>query len=296
MRTQMRTQTNPNDKEADMKEFRGRTAVITGAASGIGLELARRAAAEGMNLVLADIEATKLDAAAASLGIDAGRVLAQRTDVSREDEVKALADAAFARYGGVHLLCNNAGVGLTRVSWELSTADWNWVLGVDLWSVIHGIQHFVPRMLQQAEGGHVVNTSSVAGLLSTPGMAAYNVAKHGVVTLSETLYGELLAAKAKVGVSVLCPAWVPTAIHESGRNRQERFGEASPAAGLSAAYEQRMASAVKSGRLTATDMASEVFSAVMEDRFYVIPHRKINSAIQLRMDDIMNLRNPTQLP
>ena len=296
MRTQMRTQTNPNDKEADMKEFRGRTAVITGAASGIGLELARRAAAEGMNLVLADIEATKLDAAAASLGIDAGRILAQRTDVSREDEVKALADAAFARFGGVHLLCNNAGVGLTRVSWELSTADWNWVLGVDLWSVIHGIQHFVPRMLQQSEGGHVVNTSSVAGLLSTPGMAAYNVAKHGVVTLSETLYGELLAAKAKVGVSVLCPAWVPTAIHESGRNRQERFGEASPAAGLSAAYEQRMASAVKSGRLTATDMAGEVFSAVMEDRFYVIPHRKINNAIQLRMDDIMNLRNPTQLP
>ena len=292
----MRTQTNPNDKEADMKEFRGRTAVITGAASGIGLELARRAAAEGMNLVLADIEATKLDAAAASLGIDAGRILAQRTDVSREDEVKALADAAFARFGGVHLLCNNAGVGLTRVSWELSTADWNWVLGVDLWSVIHGIQHFVPRMLQQSEGGHVVNTSSVAGLLSTPGMAAYNVAKHGVVTLSETLYGELLAAKANVGVSVLCPAWVPTAIHESGRNRQERFGEASPAAGLSAAYEQRMASAVKSGRLTATDMAGEVFSAVMEDRFYVIPHRKINNAIQLRMDDIMNLRNPTQLP
>ena len=279
-----------------MKEFRGRTAVITGAASGIGLELARRAAAEGMNLVLADIEATKLDAAAASLGIDAGRVLAQRTDVSREDEVKALADAAFARFGGVHLLCNNAGVGLTRVSWELSTADWNWVLGVDLWSVIHGVQHFVPRMLQQAEGGHVVNTSSVAGLLSTPGMAAYNVAKHGVVTLSETLYGELLAAKAKVGVSLLCPAWVPTAIHESGRNRQERFGEAKPAEGLSATYEQRMTSAVKSGRLTAADMASEVFAAVAEDRFYVIPHRKINNAIQLRMDDIMNLRNPTQLP
>ncbi len=278
-----------------MKQFRDRTAVITGAASGIGLELARRAAAEGMNLVLADIEAARLDAAAASLGIDAKRIMAQRTDVSREDEVAALADAAFARFGGVHLLCNNAGVGLTRVSWELTTADWNWVLGVDLWSVIHGVQHFVPRMLKQEEGGHVVNTSSVAGLLSTPGMAAYNVAKHGVVTLSETLYGELLAAKARVGVSLLCPAWVPTAIHESGRNRQERFGEVKPAAGLSASYEQRMASAVKSGRLTAADMASEVFAAVAEDRFYVIPHRKINNAIQLRMDDIMQLRNPTQL-
>lgn len=279
-----------------MKQFRHRTAVITGAASGIGLELARRAAAEGMNLVLADIEASKLDAAAQSLGIDANRVLARTTDVSREDEIAALADAAFARFGGVHLLCNNAGVGLTRVSWELSTADWNWVLGVDLWSVIHAVQHFLPRMIEQVEGGHVVNTSSVAGLLSTPGMAAYNVAKHGVVTLSETLYGELLAAKARVGVSLLCPAWVPTAIHESARNRQDRFGQPKPAEGLSAGYEARMAAAVKSGRLTAADMASEVFAAVAEERFYVIPHRKINNAIQLRMDDIMNLRNPTQLP
>lgn len=278
-----------------MKQFRDRTAVITGAASGIGLELARRAAAEGMNLVLADIERGKLEAAAATLGLPADRMLLQKTDVSREAEVAALADAAFARFGGVHLLCNNAGVGLTRVAWELTTADWEWVLGVDLWSVIHGVQHFVPRMLKQAEGGHVVNTSSVAGLLSTPGMAAYNVAKHGVVTLSETLYGELRAAGANIGVSLLCPAWVPTAIHESARNRPDRFGAAKPAAGLSAAYEERMASAVKSGRLTAADMASEVFAAVAEDRFYVIPHRKINNAIQLRMDDIMNLRNPTPL-
>ena len=278
-----------------MKQFRDRTAVITGAASGIGLELARRAAAEGMNLVLADIEAAKLDVAAASLGIDADRILARRTDVSREDEIVALADAAFARFGGVHLLCNNAGVGLTRVTWEHSTADWEWVLGVNLWSVIHGIHHFLPRMLEQADEGHIVNTSSVAGLLSTPGMAAYNVSKHGVVTLSETLYGELLAARAKVGVSVLCPAWVPTGIHDSSRNRQDRFGSAAPAAGLSAAYEERMGQAVKSGRLTAADMATEVFTAVGEGRFYVIPHRKINNAIQLRTDDIMNLRNPTPL-
>ncbi|MCX7166669.1 MAG: SDR family NAD(P)-dependent oxidoreductase [Rhodocyclales bacterium] len=278
-----------------MKQFRDRTAVITGAASGIGLELARRAAAEGMNLVLADIEAAKLDTAAASLGIDADRILARRTDVSREDEIVALADAAFARFGGVHLLCNNAGVGLTRVTWEHSTADWEWVLGVNLWSVIHGIHHFLPKMLEQADEGHIVNTSSVAGLLSTPGMAAYNVSKHGVVTLSETLYGELKAAKARVGVSVLCPAWVPTGIHDSSRNRQDRFGSAAPAAGLSAAYEERMGQAVKSGRLTAADMASEVFTAVGEGRFYVIPHRKINNAITLRTEDILNLRNPTPL-
>lgn len=278
-----------------MKQFRDRTAVITGAASGIGLELARRAAAEGMRLALADIEFGKLEEAAATLALPAEHLLLQKTDVSREGEVAALADAAFARFGNVHLLCNNAGVGLTRVTWEHTTADWEWVLGVNLWSVIHGVQHFLPRMLAQGDEGHIVNTSSVAGLLSTPGMAAYNVSKHGVVTLSETLFGELAAAQAKVGVSVLCPAWVPTGIHQSSRNRPERYGSAAPAAGLSAAYEERMGQAVKSGRLTAADMASHVFDAVGEGRFYVIPHRKINNAIQLRMDDILNLRNPTPL-
>ena len=278
-----------------MKQFRDRTAVITGAASGIGLELARRAATEGMNLVLADIEFARLEAAATTLNLPAARLLLQKTDVSREDDIVALADAAFQRFGKVHLLCNNAGVGLTRVTWEHSTADWQWVLGVNLWSVIHGIQHFLPKMLAQGDEGHIVNTSSVAGLLSTPGMAAYNVSKHGVVTLSETLFGELAAAKASVGVSVLCPAWVPTGIHESSRNRPDRFGNAAPAAGLSAAYEERMGQAVKSGRLTAADMASAVFDAVGEQRFYVIPHRKINNAIQLRMDDILNQRNPTPL-
>ena len=279
-----------------MKQFRDRTAVITGAASGIGLELARRAAGEGMNLVLADIEFGRLQEAATTLGLPAERLLLQKTDVSREAEIAALADAAFARFGGVHLLCNNAGVGLSRVTWEHTTADWEWVLGVNLWSVIHGIRHFLPKMLEQGDEGHVVNTSSAAGLLSTPGMAAYNVSKHGLVTLSETLHGELLAARAKVGVSLLCPAWVPTGIHRSARNRQDRFGRAAPAAGLSAAYEERMGQAVKSGHLTAADMANEVFAAVGEGRFYVIPHRKINDAIRLRMEDIMNLRNPTQLP
>ena len=279
-----------------MTQFRDRTAVITGAASGIGLELARRASGEGMNLVLADIEFGRLQEAAATLGLPAERLLLQQTDVSREAEIATLAEAAFARFGGVHLLCNNAGVGLSRVTWEHSTADWEWVLGVNLWSVIHGIQHFLPRMLKQGNEGHVVNTASAAGLLSTPGMAAYNVSKHGVVTLSETLHGELLAAGAKVGVSLLCPAWVPTGIHKSARNRPDRFGAAAPAAGLSAAYEQRMGQAVKSGYLTAADMAGAVFDAVGEGRFYVIPHRKINNAIRLRMDDIMNLRNPTQLP
>jgi len=278
-----------------MRDFRDKTIVITGAASGIGLALAQRAAREGMRLVLADIEGEKLKTAAASLAIAADRLVLQTLDVSRDQDIGSLADAAFNRFGAVHLLCNNAGVGLTRVTWEHTLQDWEWVLGVNLWSVIHGIRHFLPRMLEQAGGGHIVNTSSVAGLLSTPGMAAYNVSKHGVVTLSETLYAELAALQAKVGVSLLCPAWVPTGIHQSSRNRQERFGVAGEVSVVSRAYEERMASAVNAGRMSAVDMADAVFEAVAEQRFYVIPHRKINNAIQLRMDDIMQLRNPTPL-
>jgi NAD(P)-dependent dehydrogenase (short-subunit alcohol dehydrogenase family) len=278
-----------------MHEFRNKTAVITGAASGIGLALARRAADEGMRLVLADIDEAKLREAAKLLPVAADALCVRRVDVSREEEIAALADEAFARFGQVNLLCNNAGVGLTRLSWELTTADWEWILGVNLWSVVQGIRHFVPRMLAQEGGSHVVNTASVAGLLSTPAMAAYNVSKHGVVTLSETLYGELAAQNARVGVSVLCPAWVPTGIHTSERNRQERYGTAAPPSEASAAYHARMSQAVKSGRLTADDMASAVFDAVAARRFYVIPHSKIKQAVRLRMEDILEDRNPTPI-
>jgi NAD(P)-dependent dehydrogenase (short-subunit alcohol dehydrogenase family) len=278
-----------------MNELKERTAVITGAASGIGFALAQRAAREGMRLVLADIDEPKLAAAAQTLPVAEGSLLTMRIDVSREADVAALATAAFARFGAVHLLCNNAGVGLTRLSWELTTADWEWILGVNLWSVIYAIRHFVPRMLQQQTDSHIVNTASVAGLLSTPAMAAYNVSKHGVVTLSETLYAELRAQQARIGVSVLCPAWVPTAIHTSERNRPERFGTAAPPSAASAAYHARMSQAVKSGRLTAEDMASAVFDAVAADRFYVIPHARIKQAIRLRMEDILEERNPTPL-
>lgn len=278
-----------------MGRLSGRTAVITGAASGIGLALAQRAAREGMRLVLADIDEAKLAEAAKSLPAAADALVTRRVDVSREEDIAALADEAFNRFGGVHLLCNNAGVGLTRLSWELTAADWEWVLGVNLWSVAHAIHYFVPRMLTQADESHVVNTASVAGLLSTPAMAAYNVSKHGVVTLSETLYTELRAQQAKIGVSVLCPAWVPTAIHTSERNRPERFGTAAPPSAASAAYHARMDQAVKSGRLTADDMANAVFDAVAANRFYVIPHTRIKQAVRLRMEDILEDRNPTPL-
>ncbi len=278
-----------------MREFKDRTAVITGAASGIGLSLALRAAREGMRLVLADIDEEKLVDAAKTLPVPADRLCTLRVDVSREEDVAALAETAFGRFGAVHLLCNNAGVGLTRLAWELTRADWEWILGVNLWSVVHGIRHFLPRMLAQDGESHVVNTASVAGLLSTPAMAAYNVSKHGVVTLSETLYTELQAQQARIGVSVLCPAWVPTAIHTSERNRPERFGTASPPSASSAAYQERMGQAVKSGRLTADDMATAVFDAVAANRFYIIPHGRIKQAVRLRMEDILEDRNPTPL-
>ena len=278
-----------------MHDLKGKTAVITGAASGIGLALAQRAAREGMRLVLADIDEVKLAEAATTLPVAADALVTRRVDVSCEEDIAALADAAFARFGAVHLLCNNAGVGLTRLSWELTTADWEWILGANLWGVVHAIRHFVPRMLAQEGESHIVNTASVAGLLSTPAMAAYNVSKHGVVTLSETLYTELRAQQAKIGVSVLCPAWVPTAIHTSERNRPQRFGEAAPPSAASAAYQERMGQAVKSGRLTADDMANAVFDAVAADRFYVVPHTRIKQAVRLRMEDILEDRNPTPL-
>ena len=278
-----------------MREFKDRTAVITGAASGIGLALAQRAAREGMRLVLADIDEAKLAEAAKTLPVAADALCTRRADVSREEDIAALADTAFDRFDGVHLLCNNAGVGLTRLAWELTTADWEWVLGVNLWSVVHAVRHFVPRMLAQDGESHIVNTASVAGLLSTPAMAAYNVSKHGVVTLSETLYAELAEQKAKIGVSVLCPAWVPTAIHTSERNRPQRFGEATLPSAASAAYQERISQAVKSGRLTADDMANAVFDAVAANRFYVVPHSRIKQAVRLRMEDILEDRNPTPL-
>lgn len=278
-----------------MREFRDRTAVITGAASGIGLALAQRAAREGMRLVLADIDEAKLAEAVQTLAVPANALHVRRVDVSREADIAALADEAYGRFGGVHLLCNNAGVGLARLAWEHTAADWEWILGVNLLSVAHAVRHFVPRMRAQEGESHVVNTASVAGLLSTPGMAAYNVSKHGVVTLSETLYAELQAQGSRTGVSVLCPAWVPTAIHTSERNRPERFGTAAPPSADSAAYQERMGQAVKSGRLTADDMANAVFDAVATNRFYIIPHSRIKQAVRLRMEDILEDRNPTPI-
>lgn len=276
-----------------MKTFTEKTAVITGAASGIGLALARRAAAQGMNLVLADIDEAALHDAAQSLALPLGRILTAPADVRHAAEIKALADAAYDRFGAVHLLCNNAGVALGRVTWEHTAEDWAWVLGVNLWSVIHGIAEFLPRMQAAGDTAHIVNTASAAGLTSFPGMAAYNVSKHGVVTLSETLYQELQMTRSPIGLSLLCPAWVPTGIARADRNRPADAGTTKPVEGISAVINQRIGRAIATGTLSADDMASETFKAIEEDRFYIIPHRNINVAIEARMNDILAQRNPS---
>jgi len=276
-----------------MNNFNGKTAVITGAASGIGLALAKYAAAQGMNVVLADIDEAALRAATEQLNLPADRVLAVRTDVRHAAEIKALAEAAYGKFSAVHLLFNNAGVALARTTWEHTVADWEWVLQVNLWSVVHGISEFLPRMQAQGGEAHIVNTASVAGLVSNPGMAAYNVSKHGVVTLSETLSLELQMTQSTVGVSLLCPAWVPTGIGNSERNRPSDVAQTMPIEGFSAQLNKRIGKAIASEQLTASDMAVETFNAISEKRFYVIPHSYMFPVIETRMQEILGQQNPT---
>src|SRR5213079_1196074 len=212
--------------KSSMKDFYYKVAVVTGAASGIGRALAGKSAQEGMKVVLADVEESALKQAEAELQASGAQVLAVRTDVSQADEVEALAKITFETYGAVHLLFNNAGVGAGTTVWESSLADWQWVLGVNLWGVIYGIHYFVPRMLAQDSEGHIVNTASAAGLISSPGAGIYKVSKHGVVTLSETLALELAVRGAKLKASVLCPEFVNTRIFDAERNRPQALANA----------------------------------------------------------------------
>ena len=280
-----------------MHELRNRTAVITGAASGIGLALAQRAAREGMRLVLADIDEAKLAEAAKTLPVAADALCTRRVDVSREEDVAALADEAFGRYGGVHLLCNNAGVGLTRLAWELTAADWEWILGVNLWSVVHAVHCFVPRMLAGGDEGHVVNTASVAGLISGPG--PYFASKHGVVCLSEALYKELRAAGARLSASVLCPGLVRTAILDAERNRPAAFGPRTDLQSASASVREAAASfreSLQSG-YAPSQVADAVLDGVRADRFYIVPAQPpLVDLVRLRLQDILEGRNPTLPP
>lgn len=275
-----------------MKTFRDRVAVVTGGASGIGRALADRFAAEGMKVVLADVEEAPLAAAAREMTAAGATVLAVRTDVARLADVEALAERAWSAYGGVHVLCNNAGVAGGGLSWEASDAEWQWVLGVNLWGVIHGVRTFVPRMLAGGDEGHVVNTASVAGLSTAPGMSSYNVSKFGVVALSEVMHHELAMVGAKLKVSVLCPAWVNTRIADADRNRPS---EAASPGGANPAFEamrDMVRGAVASG-LPPAQVAELVLNAIRDERFYVLTHPDFLPLIRQRMESILESRNPS---
>lgn len=281
-----------------MKNFKDKVAVITGGASGFGREFANIGARLGMKLVLADVQQDALDKTKAELEAQGAQVLAMRCDVRKAEAVQALADATMERFGSVHLVFNNAGVGSGGLVWENSIADWEWVLGVNLWGVIHGVRTFTPLMLECAkkeEGyeGHIVNTASMAGLLNAPNMGIYNVSKHAVVSLSETLYHDLQLVKAPVGASVLCPYFVPTGIHQSERNRPDDVKEDAKPTASQVAAQAVSEKAVTSGKVTAEEVAERTFNAIRDGQFYIYSHPHALGNVQTRMEDIVLQRNPS---
>jgi NAD(P)-dependent dehydrogenase (short-subunit alcohol dehydrogenase family) len=277
-----------------MKDFAGKVAVVTGAASGIGLALAHRFAAARMRVVLADIEPAPLADAARAVDAAGGETLAVRTDVAKAADVEALAARALDAFGAVHVLCNNAGVAVSGPAWLHTVSDWEWVLGVNLWGVIHGVRVFTPIMLAQDGEAHIVNTASMAGMVSAPGMSVYNVAKHGVVALSEALHHELAMLGSRVQVSVLCPGFVNTRILDSARNRPARLADTAPAMPASAEREHAVRQLLASGQPPA-QVADCVFEAIRASRFYVFPNPDWKERIRARMEDILAERNPTPL-
>jgi NAD(P)-dependent dehydrogenase (short-subunit alcohol dehydrogenase family) len=281
-----------------MKEFKGRVAVITGAASGLGREFANVASNLGMRLVLADVDAAALEQATGELQAGGAEVLSMVCDVRKAAHVEELADAALARFHAVHLLFNNAGVGAGGLIWENSVADWEWVLGVNLWGVIHGVRVFTPLMLECARRdpdyeGHIVNTASMAGLLNPPAMGVYSVSKHAVVSLSETLYQDLRLVDAPIQASVLCPYFVPTGIDRSQRHRPDDVrGEAALTPSQQTA-QALVSKAVASGKVPASEVARLTFEAIREGRFYIYSHPQALGAVGERMDAIVHGRVPS---
>lgn len=280
-------------------DFKNKTAVLTGAGSGFGLECARIGAKLGMNLVLADVQQDALDKAAAEMTALGAPVLAFKLDISKAAEVEAMGAAVYKRFGAPHFVFNNAGVGAGGMIWENTLKDWEWVIGVNIMGVAHGVRVFTPMMLEAAKKdpsyqGHIVNTASMAGLLNAPNMGVYNVSKHAVVSLSETLYQDLKLVTDQISASVLCPFFVPTGISQSHRNRPDEFKQSGIKPTKSQLIGQAMNDqAVGKGKVSAADVAQKVFDAVHTGQFYVYSHPKAIGSVQVRMEDIMLQRNPT---
>ncbi|MES2980061.1 MAG: SDR family oxidoreductase [Pseudomonadota bacterium] len=280
-----------------IKNFTGKTAVLTGGASGFGLEMARIGAERGMKLVLVDVQQDALDQATTELRAAGAEVMPFRLDVSSAEQMEAMGDAVKQRWGAPHLVFNNAGVGSGGLIWENTVRDWEWVLGVNVMGVVHGVRIFTPMMLEAAAGdpswqGHIVNTASMAGLLNPPNMGVYNVSKHAVVSLSETLYQDLGLVTSQIGASVLCPYFVPTGIGQSHRNRPPELAGGKPT--RSQLIQQAMTGkAVESGKVSAADVVRLVFEAVETNQFYIYSHPKAIGAVQTRLEDVLQARNPT---
>ncbi|MCC2955570.1 SDR family oxidoreductase [Massilia sp. IC2-477] len=280
-----------------MKDFSGKVAVITGAASGLGREFANTAASLGMKLVLADVQAKALEHAAEELMEGGAEVLAMVCDVSKGAHVQELADSAIARFHHVHLVFNNAGVGSGGLIWENSEQDWEWVLGVNLMGVVHGVRVFTRVMLECAQRdadfeGHIVNTASMAGLLTPPAMGVYNVSKHAVVALTETLHHDLRLVDAPIKASVLCPYFVPTGIAQSHRNRPDELASHERTTASQMAAQMMTEKAVESGKVTAADVARMTFDAIREERFFIYSHPQALGAVAERFDAIVKGAQP----
>ena len=277
-----------------MKEFQGKVAVITGGASGIGRAMAERFAEEGMRIVIADVETAALEKATSEMKAEGAEITSVLCDVSKKEDVERLAAEAVNAYGTVHILCNNAGVGMTGFTWEIPLDDWEWVMGVNLWGVVYGIHYFMPIMLKNGDPCHIVNTASMAGLTNGPNMAPYYTTKNGVVSVSETLYKEIEMIQANVGVSVLCPGWVNTRIHESDRNRPTGPVPVDEDNMVAQQYREMVEQFLKKG-LTPQEVAQTTLEAIQNEKFYILPHSHWKPIIETRMQDILEDRNPTMV-
>ena len=281
-----------------MQSFAEKTAVITGAGSGLGREFALLGAKLGMRLVLADVQQDALkqtEASAMALGAD---VLSQVCDVRNGDQVESLAQRAVQRFGSIHLVFNNAGVGAGGLIWESTQHDWEWVLGVNVWGVVHGVRVFTPIMLASEKAdptfqGHIVNTASMAGLLTPPAMGVYNVSKHAVVALTETLYHDLSLIESGLGVSVLCPYFVPTGISQSENVRPSDTKPAEPATRSQQLSQAMLGKAVTAGKVSAAEVAQMTFDAIRARQFYIYSHPQALGNVDRRMQDILHARNPS---